>query len=105
MTNTPPVSPEQWQLAFAAEKLLFEDLRLAQIAARNYGTKNLTHAVDLLHEFRFAVVARQSDGVAVVDLLHAGGGSLEVKGESPATIISGILAITTAQPANSEEAT
>jgi len=104
MTNTPPVSPEQWQLAFEAEKLLFEDLRLAQIAARNWGTNNLTDAVDLLHKFRFAVVAKQSDGVAVVDLLHAGGASLEVEGESITTMISGILAITTVQTADPEEA-
>jgi len=104
MTNTPPVSPEQWQLAFHAEQFFHNDLRVAQIAACKKGIKNLTEAVHLLHKFRFAVVARQSDGVAVVDLLHAGGASLEFEGSSPSTIISGILAITTAQPADPEEA-
>jgi len=104
MTNTPSVSPEQWQLAFDADRNLHCDLLFAQVAARDSGIKTLPKAIEQLNTCGFAVVARQSDGVAVVDLLHAGGASLEFKGSSPTTIISGILAITTAQPANSEEA-
>jgi hypothetical protein len=105
MTNTPPVSPEQWRLAFEAEQSLHNDLLLAQIAARTNGIKNLTEAVILLNDHGFAVLTRcSSESRPAVFFLHQSGASLDVEGSSPTAIISGILAITTAQPADSEEA-
>jgi hypothetical protein len=104
MTNTPPVSPEQWQLAFEAEQSLHNDLRLAQLAARENGIKNLTEAITLLNDHGFAVLTRSGKSHPTVFFLHQSGASLDSEGDSPATIISGILAITTAQPADPEEA-